>query len=80
MNDMAYIWKQKNLCNVVVEWLSFLLRIWEIPVSNLGPETGKYRDRTLQLSHDRFLSNPFQFIIHLSPFIRRYAVLVTENA
>jgi hypothetical protein len=26
--------------NVVVEWLAFLLRIREVPGSNLGPETG----------------------------------------
>jgi hypothetical protein len=25
--------------NVVVEWLALLLRIREVPVSNLGPET-----------------------------------------
>jgi hypothetical protein len=39
-------WKPKTfqkmfgLPNVVVEWLAFLLRIREIPGSNLGPETG----------------------------------------
>jgi hypothetical protein len=26
--------------NVVVEWLSLLLRIREVPISNFGPETG----------------------------------------
>jgi hypothetical protein len=26
--------------NVVVEWLTLLLRIWEVLGSNLGPETG----------------------------------------
>jgi hypothetical protein len=26
--------------NVVVEWLTFLLRIREVPGSNLGPELG----------------------------------------
>jgi hypothetical protein len=25
--------------NIVVEWLQLLLRIWEFPNSNLGPET-----------------------------------------
>jgi len=29
---------------------------------------GKFWDSTLKLGHDRFLPNPFQFIIHLSPF------------
>jgi hypothetical protein len=28
----------------VIEWLTLLLRILEVPVSNLGPETG-YPDR-----------------------------------
>jgi hypothetical protein len=28
------------LPNVVVECLTLLLRIWEVPGSNLGPETG----------------------------------------
>jgi hypothetical protein len=59
-----------------------LLRIREVPGSNLGPEAvypecvfswfssvppGKFRDNTLKLGHDRFLPSPFQFI-HLSPF------------
>jgi hypothetical protein len=26
-----------NSPNVVVEWLALLLRIWDVPVSNLGP-------------------------------------------
>jgi hypothetical protein len=26
--------------NVVIEWLTLLLRIWEVPSSNLGSETG----------------------------------------
>jgi hypothetical protein len=26
--------------NVVVEWLTLLLRKWEVPGSNLGPDTG----------------------------------------
>jgi hypothetical protein len=26
--------------NVLVKWLTFLLRIQEVPASNLGPETG----------------------------------------
>jgi hypothetical protein len=69
--------------NVVVEWLALLLRIREVPRSNLGPETGypnwgfswfssvppgECRDRSLKLSHDRFLPNPFQFIIQLPHF------------
>jgi hypothetical protein len=32
------------ISNVVVEWLTFLLRIREVPGSNLGPEAG-YLDR-----------------------------------
>jgi hypothetical protein len=67
--------------NVVVEWLTLLLRILEVPSSNLGAETdypkvsrgfpqapGGCRDSTLKSGHNRFHSNPFQFIIYLSPF------------
>jgi hypothetical protein len=34
----------------------------------------------LKFGHDRFLSNPFQFIIQYQPFIRRYAFLATEKS
>jgi hypothetical protein len=30
----------KNVTNIVVQWLTPLVSIWEIPGSNLGPETG----------------------------------------
>jgi hypothetical protein len=41
-------------------------------ISSIPP--GEYRDSTLNLGHDRFLRNPFQFIvIHLS-YHRRYTV------
>jgi hypothetical protein len=39
--------------NVMVEWLALLLRIREVPGSNLGPETG-YPDRF--------------FVVFLSPY------------
>jgi hypothetical protein len=73
----------------MVENLALMLRIREVPGSDLGQETsypvwgfswflsvplGEYRNITLQLVHDRFLPNPFQFII------RRYIVLVVEKA
>jgi hypothetical protein len=73
----------KQAKDVVVEWLTLLLPIWEVPDSNLGQETGypaschswfssvligKFQDSTLKLCHDRFLSNPSQFTMHLSPF------------
>jgi hypothetical protein len=60
-----------------------LIRILEVPGSNLGPETGysepdcasffsvptgKCQDSTLKLVHDHFFPNPFRFIIHLSAF------------
>jgi hypothetical protein len=77
----------------VVEWLAFLLRIREITGSNFSSESGYFDggfscfSQCLQsnaviyikLGHDRFLSNPFQFI---SPhcFIRRYVAYVTERA
>jgi hypothetical protein len=36
---------------------------------------GKYQVSTLKLNYNRFLQNPFQFIIiHLSPYHRRYTV------
>jgi hypothetical protein len=68
--------------NVVMEWLTPLICIRDIPGSNHGPETG-YPDRvfvvflepsrqmrhsTLKLGHDHFVPNLSQFIIHLSPF------------
>jgi hypothetical protein len=31
---------QHEVTNVVVMWPTLLLRIWEIPVSNLGPDIG----------------------------------------
>jgi hypothetical protein len=76
--------------NILVEWLALLLRIREVPDSNLGLATG-YADRGsswfflsssirmlasyLTLGHDRFLSNLFLFvIIHLPPYHLRYIV------
>jgi hypothetical protein len=70
----------KNLWpNVAIEWLVFLLRIREVPDSNLGPKTG-YSDRRftwfssgpskqmpglcLKLLYDRLFPCPFQFIYH----------------
>jgi hypothetical protein len=55
-----------DIPNVVVMWLAFLLRVREVSVSNLGPETGSLdrfscfppvlsgecRDSTLKLDHD----------------------------
>jgi hypothetical protein len=65
----------------MVEWLTTLLCIREVPGSNLGEETDypdsswfssvlpeECRDSALKLGHDRFLPNPFQFFIHLSPY------------
>jgi hypothetical protein len=71
-----------NEPNVVVEWLTLLLRIREAPGSNLGPVTsylmrfswlseitpGKCQNSALKLGYDRFLPNRFQFIVQLSPF------------
>jgi hypothetical protein len=66
-----------HLPNVVIEWLT-LLRVQEVPGSNLGPgdwlswlsffvvfsvTPGECRDSTLKLGDDSFLPNPFQFII-----------------
>jgi hypothetical protein len=75
---------------VVVE-CSTLFHIREVLVSNLGSVTGypawgfswfssvrpgEYLDSSLKRRHDLFLLHPFQFIIHLSPYI----VFVTEEA
>jgi hypothetical protein len=67
--------------NVVLEWLTLLLLIREVPGSNIGPETA-YPDwgislfsqafqasvGILKLGHDSFLPHSFQFFIHRSPF------------
>jgi hypothetical protein len=65
---------------IVVEYLTILLRIWKVPRSNLGPKTGypdsefswfssappgKFRDSVLNLGHDRVLRNSFQLVSHL---------------
>jgi hypothetical protein len=72
----------------MVEWLALLLRIREVPGSNLSPVTG-YPDLgfcgfpqslqanagiDLKLGHDHFLPHPFQFIVHYHPLIQRYIV------
>jgi hypothetical protein len=46
-SETVSIWRKLNKkLNVVVEWLTLLLRIRGFPVSNFGPETG-YPDRGL---------------------------------
>jgi hypothetical protein len=81
-------------CVDLVEWLAFLHPIWEVPDWNLGLETGygdwgfsrfysvppgEFWDSAFKLGHDHFLPNPFQSIIHATPF-RCYTVLVVEKA
>jgi hypothetical protein len=79
--------------NVVVVWLTHLLRIREVPGSNLGTETGNPEDGFgvflsrsrqiqgyLKLGHDRFLVHPIEFIIHLSTFHSTLYMQVTEKA
>jgi hypothetical protein len=69
------------LPNVVVEWLTLLLCIREVPGSYLDPETrntellwfpltspGECQDSTFYFGHDCFLPNPLKFIVHISPF------------
>jgi hypothetical protein len=70
----------RNISIFVVEWLTPLLSMREVPGSNRDPETGhpdrgiswfssvppgKCRDSTLKLGHYCFLSYPLQFIFHL---------------
>jgi hypothetical protein len=65
--------------NVVVEWLTLLLRIREVPGSNFGPLTGypglyfswflsaplgECRVSASKLGYGRFLPNYFHFITH----------------
>jgi hypothetical protein len=76
------MWKKEMLPNVVAEWLTFLLRIPDVPGSNLslrpaiqtkifvvsGSPSNEIPGKSLSLGHDRFLPMFFQFIIYLSPF------------
>jgi hypothetical protein len=67
-----------DLPNFVVEWLTLLVRIREVPGSNLARsrtiliEVFRSVSKSLQanagIGHDRFLPHPFQFIIRLPPF------------
>jgi hypothetical protein len=70
------------ISNVAIEWLTYLLRRRKDPGSNLGPRkatrlkissdpSGKCRNSALNLGHGRSLQNYFQFIFHVSSFIRR---------
>jgi hypothetical protein len=76
------LWPSSGL-NVVVEWLTLLLRILEVLDSKLGPETSypdwgiswfssilpsKCWDSTLKLGQNHFLPNPFQLLIYFAPF------------
>jgi hypothetical protein len=78
---------------VVVEWLTLLLCIRDVPGSNLESETGypdqgsfvvflssskRIPDSPVKLGHDRFLPNPFQFIVHLSPYYSTLYRLVLD--
>jgi hypothetical protein len=56
------------------DWLSWLSFLWFYLVP-----PGECWDSTLKFVHDRFLPNPFQFIIYLSPLIWRCTVSVTEE-
>ena len=37
---VQYVYNRTNAINITVKWLPQLLRIYEVPGSNLGPETG----------------------------------------
>jgi hypothetical protein len=80
--DCLLYWSA-HIPNVVVEWFTLLLRVQEVPGSNLDPETGypdwgfswfssvhagECRGSTLKLGHDRFLPNSIKFIIYFSLF------------
>jgi hypothetical protein len=80
--------------NVVVEWLTLLLRNGQFQGSIFGlgdllswlrffvvflVSPGDWRDSAFKLGHDRFLSNHFQFIIiHLSSYHRHDTVYLLK--
>jgi hypothetical protein len=90
-NPCLYI----SLPNVVVEWLTFMLRIREVPGSSLGDwdwlswlknmwyswvRPGKYHDSALKLGHYHFLPLHLQFIIHTHLlFIGHYSYMFWVN-
>jgi hypothetical protein len=74
---------QLNVMNEWLNILASYVGEWGVQGSNLSLETiwphwgfswfslvhlGNCWDSTLKVSHIHFLPNPFQFIIHLSPF------------
>jgi hypothetical protein len=76
----------------VVEWLTHLLPILEVPGLNLGTKTAcltfcgipEFLQANewmfLNLGHDLILPHSFLFIIHYHPFIRRYIICIAEKA
>jgi hypothetical protein len=79
--------------NVVVEWLTLLLRIREVPGSNLSPETaypesgswwfssdppGKYEDSALKLGHNTFQILSNSSFTHHPSFSALYRVFQEE--
>jgi hypothetical protein len=81
-------------CCPVVEWLTLLLHIWEIPDSDLSQRpailTGflwlfsirpcKCWDSTSKLDHNCFLPQRFQLVSHVSPFHLTLYNVVTEKS
>jgi hypothetical protein len=81
-NSASYV----VISNIESKALELLLRIWEVPGSNLGPDRAiltevfrgiLYFSRQIageyvKVFYNRFLPHPFQFIIH--HFIHRYVV------
>jgi hypothetical protein len=80
--------------NVVVELLTLLFRILEIPGSNIGSETGypevfrglpqslhENAGTVLKIRHQPFPSTSLHFTIHSSPFHSTlYTVCVAEKS
>jgi hypothetical protein len=60
----------------MIEWLAILLRVPEIPGSNLGPDTD-YIDSISWFSSD---PSGNQLIIHVSAFIWRYIVILKTRS
>jgi hypothetical protein len=82
------------LPNAVVEWLTRLLRILEVPDSNIGPKNRLFwwgfvvllspskqmPGEYLKLGHYRFIPHYFQFFIHLSSPHPTWCNLNSEKA
>jgi hypothetical protein len=57
---------QTNYKLLIILFYPFCFNVWVFRGFQQYPD--EFRDSTKKLAHEPFLPNPFQFIIHLSPF------------